>query len=55
MLNSIQKSTGPKRPTYKSYYISKYSFLDPYSNYRKIQPRDDIDRYSQYIYPLQSQ
>ena len=35
-LNSIQKSTGPRRPTYKSYYIGKYNFLNPYNNYRKI-------------------
>ena len=44
-LSSIQKSTGPRRPTYKNYYIGKYDFLNPYSDYRKIQPRDDINRY----------
>jgi hypothetical protein len=52
MLNSIQKLTGPRRSTYKSYYIGEYSLLDPYSNYCKIQPRDDIDKYSQCIYLL---
>jgi hypothetical protein len=54
-LNSIQKLIGPRKPTYKSYYIGKYSLLDPYSDHHKIQPRDDIDRYSQRICPLQSQ
>jgi hypothetical protein len=46
MLSSIRKLIGPRRPTYKSYYTSKYNLLDPNSYYRKIQPRDDIDRYS---------
>jgi hypothetical protein len=46
MLNSIQKSIGPRRSIYKSYYIGEYSLLDPYSNHRKIRPRDDIDKYS---------
>jgi hypothetical protein len=46
MFNSIQKLTGPRRLTYKSYYISKYGLLDLYGDYRKIQLRDDIDRYS---------
>ena len=44
-LSSIQKLTGTRRPTYKSYYIGEYSLLDPYSDYRKIRPRDDTDRY----------
>jgi hypothetical protein len=51
-LNSIQKLIGPRRPIYKNYYIGKYSLPDSYSNYCKIQPRDNIDRYSQHIYPL---
>jgi hypothetical protein len=53
MLNNIQKSTGPRRPIYKNYYISEYGLLNSYSNYRKIQPRDNIDRYSQRVCPLQ--
>jgi hypothetical protein len=46
MLNNIQKLISLKRPTYKSYYISKYSLLDPYSNHCKIQLRDNTDKYS---------
>jgi len=45
-LNSIRKLIGPRRPTYKSYYISQYDLLNPYGDHRKIQPRDDTDRYS---------
>ena len=53
--NNIWKLTGPRRPTYESYYINKYNLLDPDGDYSKIQPRDDTDRYSQCICPLQSQ
>jgi len=28
-LSSIWKLIGPRRPTYKSYYISKYGLPDP--------------------------
>ena len=45
MLSNIWKSTGPKRPTYKNYYISKYNFLNPYSDYCKIRPRDNTNKY----------
>ena len=50
----MRKSIGPRRPTYKSYYISKYDLPDTYSNYYKIRPRDDTDRYSQCVYLLRS-
>ena len=53
--NSMRKSIGPRRPIYESYYIGEYDFLDPNGNYHKIQPRDDINKYNQYICPLQSQ
>ena len=52
MLSSIQKSIGPRRPTYKSYYIGEYGLLDPYGDHRKIQPRDNIDKCSQRVCPL---
>jgi hypothetical protein len=35
-LSSIWKSTGPRRPIYKNYYIGKYNLLDPNGDYRKI-------------------
>jgi len=35
-LSSIWKLTGPRKPTYKSYYISKHDLLDPDGDYRKI-------------------
>ena len=44
--NSIRKLTGPRRPTYKSYYIGEYDLLDLDSDYHKIRPRDDLNRYS---------
>ena len=50
--NNIWKSTGPRRPTYKSYYIGEYNFPDLNGNYCKIQPRDDINKYSQRVCPL---
>jgi len=42
----MRKLIGPRRPTYKSYYISKYDLLDPNGDYYKIRPGDNIDRYS---------
>ena len=45
-LSSMRKLIGPRRPTYKSYYISQYDLLNPYSDYYKIQPKDNTDRYS---------
>ena len=53
-LSSMRKLIGPRRPTYKSYYISQYDLPDPYSDHRKIRPRDDTDRCSQCVCPLRS-
>ena len=36
MPSSMWKLTGPKRPTYKSYYIGEYDLLDPNGDYCKI-------------------
>ncbi len=52
MPSSIWKSIGPRRPTYENYYIEKYKLLDPNGNYYKIQPKDNTNKYSQYICPL---
>ena len=40
------KSISIRKSTYESYYIGKYDLLNPDSDYYKIQPRDDTDRYS---------
>ena len=45
-LSSIRKLIGPRRPTYESYYTSKYDLLNPNGDYRKIRPKDDINKYS---------
>jgi len=52
--SSLRKSIGPRRPTYKSYYISQYDLLNPNGDYRKIRPKDDIDKCSQRVYLMRS-
>ena len=49
IFNNIWKLKGPKRPTYKNYYINKYNFLDLNGDYCKIWPKDNINKYS-YIF-----